>query len=222
MKIIMIGATGAVGTEVIKNLVAMPEVEQITILGRRPLAAISSPKIEEHIVDPLAPESYRSLLQEYDTAICTLGVGEPTKVSFETFVRIDKTAVLDFASEVKNAGAAHFQLLCSVGANKNSRSRFLRTKGELEQGLMDMGFDRLSLFRPSMILTPTNRYGFTQAVTLFVWPLLTPILIGPLRKARGIRVEQLGKAIARNTVNKSAGVEILEWDSFIELASQTN
>jgi len=66
-------------------------------------------------------------------------------------------------------------------------------------------------------LTPTNRYGLSQGVILKVWPLLTPLLQGGLRKYRGIPVETLGAAMARNVVRQGEGEEILEWDQIMDL-----
>jgi len=79
---------------------------------------------------------------------------------------------------------------------KKSNSFYLRTKGELVEALKALNFDRLSIFQPSMILTPTNRYGIAQAITLKVWPFLKPLLMGSLRKYRGIPVNVLGQAMA--------------------------
>jgi len=75
----------------------------------------------------------------------------------------------------------------------------------------------LSLFQPSMILTEHNRYGVSQAITLTVWPWLSFLLVGPLRKYRGIPVGQLGKAIALNGKVEHTGIEILQWDDFERL-----
>jgi hypothetical protein len=52
-----------------------------------------------------------------------------------------------------------------------------------------------------------NRYGFSQAVILRLWPYLKPILLAGLRKYRGVRVELLGKAIATNILNNKKGLE---------------
>jgi hypothetical protein len=79
-----------------------------------------------------------------------------------------------------------------VGINADSSNFFLRTKGELVAKLEALHFDCLSIFKPSMILTPTNRYGFSQAIILKVWPKLNFILQGKWRKYRGIEVETLG------------------------------
>lgn len=127
-------------------------------------------------------------------------------------MRIDKLTVLAFASACREAGVSHFERLGSVGANARSRSFYLRTKGELEEDLRALGFERPSLVRPSMILTPTNRYGVTQAVTLAAWPILRPLLVGGLRRFRGVEVERLGRAIALNLRGEPTGAEVLEWD----------
>ena len=68
-----------------------------------------------------------------------------------------------------------------------------------------------------MILTPTNRYGISQAITLKVWPYLNPILIGGLKKYRGIPVNILGQAMAKNIFNKGEAYEILQWNEFYSI-----
>lgn len=215
VSVVMVGATGAVGNACAAALAARPELRRLTTLGRRPLAGLTGSAIAQHSVDIGDASSYRAHLAGHDVAICTLGVGQPSQVSREEFVRVDKGVPLEFARACKAAGVRHFELLGSVGANARSRSFYLRTKGELEDALIALQFDRLSLFRPSMILTPTNRYGALQALALRVWPRLTPILIGPLRPYRGIRYNVLGQALAMRAGQPGAGVETLHWDDFM-------
>lgn len=204
------GATGAVGTATVKHLLQFGDLQSLTLLGRRPFTAFDDPRIAQHIVDVEEPDSYRDLLPGHACAICTLGIGEPSKASRETFLRIDRDAVLAFGEAAAETGVRHFQLLSSVGSDAKSPSFFLRSKGKLEDGLRALRFKRLSLFHPSMILTPTNRYGFSQAVTLAVWPKLSPVLRGPLGKLRGIKVDDLGAAIANNAALAGSGSEVLE------------
>ena len=210
----MLGASGAVGGETLKTLLKMDNISRLTLLGRTPIANITADFVAQHKIDIFNATSYGDLLTGHATAICTLGVGEPSKMGKEEFVKIDKTAVLDFAKACKKAGVAHFQLLASVGIDPKSASFYLKTKGELVEELKALNFDRLSIFQPSMILTPTNRYGFTQAVALFVTPIFNPLLFGGWKKYRGISVEVLGKAIALNVFDKKTGVERLEWADF--------
>ena len=217
MKILLIGGTGAVGGAAARALLENPGLEQLTLLGRRE-AELEHPKLRQHRVDLFKPADYAELLAGHRAAICCVGVGEPSKMDDADFVRIDKELPLTFAGACKEAGAAHFQLLSSVGVSLDSRSMYLRTKGELEQGLRDLAFERLSLFHPSMILTPENRYGVAQGLTLAIWPKLTPLLAGGARKYRGVQVAQLGAAFAANVFASGSGEEVLEWDDFQALA----
>jgi uncharacterized protein YbjT (DUF2867 family) len=211
LSIVLLGASGAVGGEVLKTLLTMPEVSRITILTRRPLDGPLNSKTTQHIVDVLDPASYAAHLKNHNVAICTLGVGQPTKASQEEFTRIDKQAVLDFARACKDAGVKHFSLLGAIAADAKSRSFYLRSKGELRDAIVAMGFERFSVFQPAMILTPQNRYGFSQAVMLTLWPIVSPLMIGGLNKFRGNRVEDLGRAMAQDILKSGSGTEILHW-----------
>ena len=212
--IIMLGATGAVGGEALKTLLTMKGISKISLLGRRAIDDLTKSFIHQHKIDIFDPSTYESIVAGHDTAICTLGVGEPSKASKEDFIKIDKTAVYDFAKSCKDAGVKHFSLLASVGINAESKSFYLRTKGELVEELKALNFHRLSIFEPSMILTPTNRYGFSQWLTLKIWPIISPLLAGSAKKYRGIKVEDLGTSIAINITKEHQGIEHLTWSDF--------
>ena len=216
--IVMLGATGAVGNIAARTLAQWPDLARLTLLGRRPADNVLGPAVAQQAIDIFTPASYQAYLPGHDVALCTLGVGQPSQMSKEEFVRIDRDVVLDFARGCKSAGVRHFELLSAVGANAASRSLYLRTKGELQEGLKALDFERLSLFQPSMIMTPTNRYGFTQALSLFAMPLLDPLLVGGARKYRSIRVEQLGAAIANNVRTTGSGLEVLQFDQIVARA----
>jgi uncharacterized protein YbjT (DUF2867 family) len=213
LTIIMMGATGAVGSSTVAALLEMRDLSKLTLLGRRTVG-LTDKRVLEHVIDVAEPDTYRAHILGHDVAICTLGVGQPTKVSREALKRIDHDTVLIFAKACRQAGVRHFELLGSVGASSSSRSFFLRTKGELEDSLEALGFDSLSIFQPSMIITPNNRYGLSQALTLAVWPKLNPILFGPMRKFRGVAVAILGRAIALRAKSTELGVRRLHWDDF--------
>ncbi len=216
--IVFFGASGAVGSITLKNILSFPNVGKVLSLGRRKLEVDASIKLDQQIVDVTEAATYKDFINNFDTAICTFGVGESSKVSKEHFLKIDKKAVLDFAIACKLNGVKHFELLSSVGVSSSSKSFYLRTKGELNDSLKELNFERLSLFQPSMIITPTNRYGLSQAIILKVWPKLDFILQGKARKYRGIKVEELGKAIAKNILTEGSGYEILHYDQFKNLA----
>ncbi|TXF82966.1 hypothetical protein FUA23_21720 [Neolewinella aurantiaca] len=215
--IIMLGATGAVGGEALKTILQDPRAEKVTLLGRREVPDMPAGRVTQHMIDIFTPSSYDGLIEGHEAAVCTLGVGEASKVSKEEFERIDKLAVIDFAKACKAAGVKHFELLASVGINSSSANYYLRIKAELVEALQVLNFERLSIFKPSMIMTPTNRYGFTQGVALAVWPVLDKLFFGGARKYKGIKVADLGGAMARNLYRAGKGYEELQWNEFQDL-----
>lgn len=224
MKMIVLGGTGAVGTALTRELIRQPAVAAITLLVRRKHAdreIAASPKVTQEVVDVFDPGSYRHLLSGHELAFSTLGMGQASKATQEEFERVDVECVRVFAEACKESGVSHFSSLGSAGANRNSRVFYLKVKGELEQALIDLEFSRTSLFRPSMIITPQNRYGWTQWLMLRFYPLFDPLMVGGWAQFRSIRVEELGLAMARNALRRPAaerpgapGVEILTWRDF--------
>ncbi len=217
----MLGATGAVGGHVLAEVLGSPVFAAVTTLGRRPAAlppavVVAPDKLAQHVVDVATSDSYRQYLPGHSDAICTLGVGDPAKLPREEVWRIEVDYVVAFASACRKAGVERFSLMTSVGSDPSSRSYFLKMKGTLEEQVKALGFPRLRIFRPSMILTPENRYGLSQAVTLSVWPKLNWVLQGPLRATRGIRVEDLGRAIGLDAARggRDDGARIYTWDDF--------
>ena len=217
ISVVVLGASGAVGSEVVAALQAMPEISSITVLLRRPFEFASADKIETHLVDVMRPESYAPFLKGHQAAICTLGVGQPTKVSPQEFLAVDFNAVLAFAGACNETGVQHFELLGSVASDPSSRSFYLKSKGALRDAIAGLGFQRFSCFQPSMLLTQNNRYGFSQGLMLALWPMFSKALIGGLDKYRGIKVSDLGAAMAHNLTTKNHGTEILQWKDFQSL-----
>lgn len=217
LSVVMLGASGAVGGHVVSTLLAMPELKRLTLLGRREMVLPDGARkvgVKQQVVNIESPDTYVDFVAGHDAAVCTLGVGQPSQMTKAEFVRIDKDVVIAFATICKQNGVRHFALLGAVGADSKSRAFYLRIKGELEDALVALNFERLSLFQPSMILTPTNRYGIQQALTLGFWPMLSPLLFGPLHKYRGVRVETLGAAMAKQLRTNGSGVQRLRWDDF--------
>jgi uncharacterized protein YbjT (DUF2867 family) len=211
VRVITMGSSGAVGGNVMATLQAMPEISAITVLVRKPLQDAAPEKLNQHIVDVLSPDSYAQHLKNHDAAICTLGVGQPTKAPRDEFRQIDFEAVLAFAVACKNAGIKHFELLGSVAANPKSGNFYLKSKGKLREAITALNFPRFSIFQPSMLLTKSNRYDAMQGFMLATWPTISHLFIGSIDKYRGITVENLGRAMAHNLTRPGQGTEILHW-----------
>ncbi len=214
-KAILLGSTGAVGGHVLAELLRSPAFVAVTTVGRR-VAELADPpaKLVQHAVSLDDPASYHPFLAGNDAAICTLGVGQPSKMARDEVWKIEVDYVMGFAKACREEGVKHFSLMTSVGTDAKSSIDYLKMKGVLEDRVKALSFERASFFQPSMLLTPRNRYGVTQALTLAVWPKIGWALVGGLRRYRGITVEDLGRAIVLNAAREGQGVETYTWDDF--------
>ncbi len=86
MKIVLTGATGFVGSEVLSQLLGDPAIEAIAVLTRRPVG-MSHPKLKELVVEDFLDYSkYKDDLNA-DACIWCLGVSQ-TEVSREEYIKI--------------------------------------------------------------------------------------------------------------------------------------
>jgi uncharacterized protein YbjT (DUF2867 family) len=224
-KAVVLGATGAVGGEILKALCASLHWQSVTTLGRRvldfsekPWSGLNTEKVQQEKTDVSDPKNYDSLLAGHTHAFCAFGIGQPTRFSRQEYLKVDIDIPLKFAQACIRQGIQHFTLMTSVGSDAKSRIFYLRTKGELEEGVSALSFERVSLFRPSTLVTPTNRYGLSQGILLSLTPFFNACLHGSWKKYRGIKVEDLGRAMVKNAETKnSLRVERWEWPDFDRL-----
>ncbi len=93
-------------------------------------------------------------LPEAQVAVCALGTTRAKAGSDSAFRAVDHDAVLAFARAAKAAGVAHFILVSSIGANPKANLLYPRTKGEVEAALAGMGFTRLDILQPGLLIGP--------------------------------------------------------------------
>ena len=93
-------------------------------------------------------------LPQAQVAVCAPGTTRAKAGSDAAFRAVDHDAVLAFARAAKAAGVTHFILVSSVGANPKASLLYPRTKGEVEAALAAMGFARLDILQPGLLIGP--------------------------------------------------------------------
>ncbi|XP_002742403.1 protein HTATIP2-like [Saccoglossus kowalevskii] len=149
----VVGYTGEVGKELVKELATSNIFSKVTLLGRRVVEYEDEKlkSLEQKVVDFDKLDEYEDLFKDHDVGFCCLGTTRG-KSGVEGFKKVDHDYVLKTAELAKKTGCQHFNLLTSVGANKNSSFLYPRTKGLVESEITDLDFSRLSIYRPSMLL----------------------------------------------------------------------
>lgn len=207
---IVIGATGEVGKAIVKELVKRPQFEKVTLIVRRQID-LPSPetdenyrKIEQKLVDFDKLSESAEAFKGHQVGFSALGTTR-AKAGAEGFYRVDHDYVVESAKLTKEGGCKHFHLVTSGGANKNSFFLYPKTKGEAEEDVSKLGFERLSIYHPSLLLVNRVEKRTGEAV---LQAIAKTIDFG---RWASIDVPVLARAIVENCFRPLSGdkVEIL-------------
>lgn len=149
--VMLLGATGLVGRELLRLLSAESGVDRIVTLVRRPLPHANDPKVRVEIADFDALESKADLFS-VDQIFCALGSTIKQAGSPAAFRRVDLEYPLVAARLGVQHGASHFLVVTAVGASAASRVFYNRVKGELEDALRTLPYRSVTIARPSLLL----------------------------------------------------------------------
>lgn len=205
MKVMLVGATGLVGTQVLQLLLDDPRCQTVVAPTRRPLALADA-----HLLNPVVDFAQLPEAADWwavDAVICALGTTLKQAGSREAFAQVDHQYPLQVARLARAHGAAAFVLNSAKGADPDSRFFYNRVKGVLEQDLRGLGYPSLTLARPGLIggRRVVHRRG----------EMLASAVLRALRPAlpRGWRInpaENIAASMVEAALNPKTGVRIVE------------
>lgn len=149
--VLLAGATGLVGTELLDQLFADSAFSEIRVIARRPIAYLRHQKLSIHIVDFDKLDQQAGLFT-VDEIFWALGTTIKQAGSRENFRAVDFGYAEKAAHLAVKAGVKHFLLVSALGANSASSVFYNRVKGEVEQMVMALPFRRVTIVRPSFLL----------------------------------------------------------------------
>lgn len=214
MRLLVLGATGLVGSRAVEHALASPRVAEVTTLVRRATGKVHD-KLRERVVDWEAPVAD---LEGHDAVLCALGTTIAKAGSQEAFRRVDHDLPLRVAEAARRAGARAFALVSSVGADARSGNFYLRTKGELEDALRHLDFPSLHLLRPSLLVGDRTEERTGERLAMATSALWSSVLFGPLRRYRAIDADVVARALVGAAVLGEPGVHVHEHDALVALA----
>lgn len=149
----ILGATGEVGRELFHALAANQSISKLVLIGRRKqeLDADKFQNVEQRVIDFDKIGDFTDSFQGFDVGYCCLGTTK-AKAGKEGFIKVDHDYVVNAAKLALDGGCKHFHLVTSQGANKDSWFLYQKTKGQTEADVEKLGFDRLSIYRPALLL----------------------------------------------------------------------
>jgi uncharacterized protein YbjT (DUF2867 family) len=216
-RVLLVGATGLVGTRVMEECVGRSDVRLIA-LTRREAPMPHGARMEMLVADPAEWEQSIATVAP-DAVICALGTTWRKAGGDEAAFRaVDEELVLRVARAAKSAGASNFVLISSVGADSASRTFYLRVKGQVETALRKLKPGRLDILRPGLLRGPRagdRRPGERLAVAFS--PALNLLLHGERRRFRGIDAGIVARAALEGAREKARGTFVHENDAILRL-----
>lgn len=204
---LLLGATGLVGAHVLLGLAADARWTRIVTLGRRPMPQ-AAPKHAHHVLDFDRMAEHAPWFA-CDDVLCCLGTTLRQAGSQEAFRRVDQDYPFAAAQLARGQGARQFLLVSSLGADARSRFFYTRVKGETEQALRAVGFESLSIFRPSQLAGERGTARPGEEWALAALRVFRPLLVGPLRTLRPTLAHAVAEAMVAVAAERPPGVHVL-------------
>lgn len=213
-RVVLVGATGLIGRAVMAEAVGRPDIHLVAV-ARREVPLPKGARMEmllsdtQHWPDAIAAGRPHTVAIALGTTIKAVG-GD--KASFRA---VDHDLVLECAAAAKAAGARQLIVVSSVGAEFASKNFYLSVKGEVEDKLAKLHFERLDLLRPGLLrghregpARPAERLG------MFLSPLADLLMLGNLSKYRSAKSSDLARVILSLAGAKQRGRFVHHHDEF--------
>ena len=227
-RLLLAGGTGLVGGAVLRERLADRGWKGRIIAPLRRVPALADPRLEP-VVGPLteakADERVAAEVREklgaqgLDAYVSCLGTTLEVAGSREAFIAVDRELVLRLAKLAHELCARRAILVSSVGASRQSGNFYLRIKGEVEDAIGDLGFQRLDILQPGLLLGERGEVRRGEAIAQTLAPIYNPLLRGArLRRYRAIPALTVARAIVRLADLTAPGQFVHQHDAIVELA----
>jgi len=221
--ILVTGASGYVGNNVVRNLVKRGKSVRAMVgnveKARKRLADVE-PQIQIVKGDVTRSETLTEWMEGVDTVIHLVAVAiEKGKRSYKT---INYEGTINVVEAAKKAGIKRLLNMCQAGATTTVASPFLRSKGLAQDYVAKSGLE-WTAFRPSVIWGPQDEFANVQARLIQMTPFVFPVVGDGKAKFQPVYVGDVAEAVALSVDDPSTigheyelgGPEVLEYEEIV-------
>jgi len=212
---LLAGSTGFLGNEILKELSStkcetiaisrrnidyLPVDAEQLIVDFNKLSELDLPKIDNLFLSLGCPLYFHNVM------------GIMNKNLKNNLCLVDFTYQLEIAKKAKDAGAKNISIISAVGANPNSWNYYLKTKGRVENEIINIGFDSTNIFQPGHLRG--NKYRLDILLADLASIFFDPFLHGSLKKFRSISSKAVAKQVVNNSLNSKSGINYFDFKDF--------
>ena len=196
------GASGALGSEILKNLCESEHYSKVIALARHELE-FTHEKLEVKIVN------FDELKDEVpfiaDELFCALGTTMKAAKHKEQFYKVDATYPINFAKFGLECGAKRFVFISAAGASRKSGSFYLKVKGQAESKIQELGYNSLQIVRTPLIEADRKEFRLGEYLAIKAFKFIPK---GFLDEYRPMKAEDIAKVVVEVAQDHSEGVKI--------------
>ena len=199
---LLFGTSGLVGSHVLSQLISNNNYSKIKLFVRSSID-ISDPKIEIIQTDFNNLENHREDIKGDDCFFC-IGTTKQNSPDKNEYKRVELEVPKQISQIAKSNSVNSFVFVSSGYADPKSSGDYLKFKGEVEEELKRLNFQKLGIMRPSFLLGDRKEKRIGEKIGIFVFKLLSPLFLGPLKKMKPIHSATVAKAMIAITQNDSS------------------
>ncbi|HEY6915172.1 MAG TPA: NAD(P)H-binding protein [Paludibacter sp.] len=200
-KAIVIGGTGMVGTQLIKQLIEDKNYSEVVSLVRR-ASGISHPKLNEQVIDFDQPDSWKTLITG-DVLFSTLGTTIARAKTKDAQYKVDFTYQYNVAEIAAANGVPSYVLVSSAGATSKSNVFYSNMKGKLEDAVKQLPFKVISIIRPGQLAGEREEKRTTEKIALSIMNGLNKM--GLLQRYKPIQGREVAQAMIHAADKQQSG-----------------
>ena len=201
----VIGASGLVGQQIVGQLLNHPDFKKVRIFVRRK-SGITHPKLVEHLIDFDKPELWKDLVKG-DVLFSTLGTTIKVAKTKENQYRVEFIYQYEFAKVAAENGISTYVLVSSMGASSKSSVFYSRIKGELEDAVSKLNFQKTIIFRPSILDGNRQEKRAGERIGLVISRFLTRFI---LKNYKPTPADILADKMILLSLDQTSGLRMIE------------
>ena len=211
---LLFGASGLVGSHLLNQLIKDTNYSKIKLFVRS-VTEIIDPKVEIIKIDFNNLQNHKKDFKGDDCFFC-IGTTKKNSSDKDEYRRVELDIPKEIAKIAKLNLVNSFIFVSAIYANPNSSGDYVKFKGLVEEELKRLNFPKLALMRPSFLMGDRKEKRVGEKIGIFVFKLLSPLLLGPLKKMRPINAETVAKAMIR-AANENLEKNIFESNEIAKL-----
>jgi len=211
---LLFGSSGLVGGHLLNQLIKDTNYSKIKLFVRS-VPEITDSKVEIIKTDFNNLENHKEDIIGDDCFIC-IGTTKQNSPNKEEYRRIEHDVPKEIAQIAKSNLVNSFIFVSALYANSKGSGDYVRFKGLVEEELKRLNFPKLRIMRPSFLMGDRKENRASEKIGIFAFKLLSPLLLGPLKKIKPIHSETVAKAMIA-VVQNDIQQNIFESNEIVEL-----